>query len=136
MSTTAGSSVEHVPALACLPPETQVFLFDRDEERLQLKAELAKAKAALSRQRKAQADNALNAGDVRSQRKREAVLAMANDHLPQLRVLRSQRGRAMFLHKQIASAIEHNNGNYMGITTPPHWRTIASTIKDLQLDHE
>lgn len=136
MQSTSGSSTEHVQAIGFLPVETQVFLFSRDDERVQALAELAKAKAALARQRTAQASNALIAGATRSATKRTAILAMAEQHLPQLRVLKRQHERAEFLHKQITSAIEHNNGNYMGITKPPHWRTIAGTIKDLQLYHE
>lgn len=132
MNSTASGSAPHVQAIGYLPPATQVFLFDRDAERLQALDELADAKAALSRQRKAQADNALIAGATRSTTKRTAVLAMAGLHLPQLRVLRSQRGRAMFLFNQIVSAIELDGQQFMGLTKPPNWRTIARTIKDLQ----
>lgn len=131
MNSTMESSAPHVAAIGFLPVETQVFLFSRDAERLRALAELTKAKAALSRQRTAQASNALVAGASRSTTKRTAVLAMANDHLPQLRVLKTQRGRAMFLFKQISMAIEQDGQQFMGLTKPPHWRTIDKVIQGL-----
>lgn len=136
MNVTAESSVEHAQALAYLPPATQCWLYSRDDERLCLQAELAQCKAALAKQRTAQADNALIAGATRSTTKRTAVLAMANDHLPQLRVLHSQRGRALFILRQLQVVIELNNGSWHNLTRPPHWRTIAWYIKDLQLNHK
>lgn len=133
MNTTAESSMPHVPALAYLPVETQVFLFNRDDERLRLQAELAQAKAQLARQRKAQAANGKHAGATRSATKRAATLAMAEQHLPQLQVLTGQHERAEFIRNQIKSAIKLDGEQFMGLTKPPNWRTIDKYIKSLQM---
>lgn len=133
MNVTAESSMPHVQAIGYLPPETQCWLYTRDDERVQALAELAQAKAQLARQRKAQAANGKHAGSTRTARIHEAITAMANQHAPQLRVWSgSQASRALFVRNQIKWAIK-KDGSWHTLTKPPNVRTIDRIIKGLQL---
>lgn len=124
MNTTIESSAPHIQAIGYLPVETQCWLFSLDDERRQ-------ALAALAKQRKAQAANGKHAGAVRSATKRAAIRAMAEDHLPQLRVLAGNKhSRAVFLQNQIQAAIEKDH-EYMGLKTPPGWRTIDDELETM-----
>lgn len=125
MQTTIESSLPHASAIAHTPPATQVWLYARDD---QLRAALAKQ----ARRDAASAVHAVHAAQnskASSARLRAAVQAMATRHRLQLTAWTGSRySRAVWLKKQIASAIELE-GNCFGMDKPPGWRLIDEELE-------
>lgn len=123
MNSTAESSAPHVQALELLPPETLAWVYHRDDELVQLRAEKAAAKA-----------RGQHAGSSKAGRVQAAIRVMAEQRALQLtRWTGSNRSKCEWLQGQLAAAIRGNSGNYMGITRAPHWTTIAKVIKMLRM---
>jgi len=100
----------------------------------------AKTKALLDQVSAQQATAAVHAEVAKQNSKassaklRDAVRAMAAQHVLQLTAWTgSRRSRAVWLKKQIASAIKRE-GQCYGLTEPPGWRLIDEELEKSLLD--
>lgn len=93
-----------------------------------LMAELLAEKAKQKR-------NGLNAGKVKTGRVQRAITIMVWRHRRQLRAWTpgKRESRALHIQSHIEGAITMGGGSWMGITTPPHWRTIDRVIHSLRM---
>lgn len=127
MQTTSGStSLDDQQRARRLPPD----LLARTNAALD---ELVILRAQAERQHAASAANSLVAGKARVDRIHVAILAMCEQHAPQLRVWSgSAASMALFVRNQIKWAIK-KDGSWHTLTKSPSVRTIAKYIKTLQM---
>ena len=140
MHVTTESSLPHASAIAHMPPETQVFIFQRDD---QLRAALAELQRL-----KAQAPappvpppptpaREIHARVVKQNRKRHsdklrnAITAMALRHALQLQAWSgSKAARARFIHGQIKHEIKMNK-RFKGLRKPPWLGTVYKYLNTM-----
>lgn len=86
----------------------------------------------------AQANRGKTAGQIKANRTRRAIIAMVWRHRRQLRAWTpgKRESRAIHIQNYINGAIALSDSDpkmWMGITRPPHWRTIDRVIHSLRM---
>ena len=130
MQTTIESSLPHASAIAHMPPATQMWIYQRDDQLQQALAELARRDAAAA----VHAVIGPNNSKASSAKLRTAIRAMAALRAPTLEQWGGSRnGRNRYLRAQIKYEIEKaENGEWMGLRKPPSEWLVGQVLDSIE----